>query len=197
MQQAADKNVQLVERIIAGDTAAESELVERYSKPIQMIIYKRTANPQLARDVCQEALLTAIQKLRAGQVRNPESLAAFVRQTAINISIQHFRKEKRYVQGDDVVIDLQAHHRDRKDAKLDTGKIGRMLDTTLDQLAVPRDREILRRFYLRDEDKTAICEDLSLSPAHFDRVLYRAKQRMRELIEKQDGLKATLFGGLF
>jgi hypothetical protein len=35
-----------------------------------------------------------------------------------------------------------------------------------------------------------------LSPTHFDRVLYRAKQRMRELIDRHEELKALLFGGL-
>ena len=31
------------------------------------------------------------------------------------------------------------------------------------------------------DDDAAICRALELSPAHFDRVLYRAKQRMRVL----------------
>jgi RNA polymerase sigma-70 factor (ECF subfamily) len=70
------------------------------------------------------------------------------------------------------------------------------LTGVLRQLSISRDREILRRYYLSDDDKEVICRDLGLSPGHFDRVLYRAKQRMRELIDRQDGLKAFLFGGL-
>lgn len=71
-----------------------------------------------------------------------------------------------------------------------------LLLEVLDQLSIPRDRELLRRFYLQDEDKEAICSDLGLSAQHFDRVLYRARQRMRDLIEEQKGLRSLLFGGL-
>ena len=63
-------------------------------------------------------------------------------------------------------------------------------------MGVVRDREILRRYYLSDDDKQRICQDLQLTSAHFDRVLFRAKQRMRELIDQQPGLKAILFGEL-
>lgn len=197
MQQSVDKNAELAQRIIAGDTAAEAELVARYQTPVRLIIYKRTGNPQLARDICQEALVTALQKLRAGEVRSPESLGAFIRQTAVNLSIQHFRKEKRYVSADEVVIDLQAHHRDRQEQQIDIPKIRQVLDGVLEGLSMPRDREILRRYYLHEEDKGDICDALALSPTHFDKVLFRAKQRMRELIEAQDGLKSMLLGGLF
>jgi len=36
----------------------------------------------------------------------------------------------------------------------------------------------------------------SRQAVHFDRVLYRAKQRMRELTNQQDGIKALLVRGL-
>ena len=80
--------------------------------------------------------------------------------------------------------------------KLDSRSTRETLNKVLNQLSVARDREILRRFYLKDEDKAEICIDLQLSAAHFDRVLYRAKKRMRELIDRQKGLKSLLFGGL-
>jgi RNA polymerase sigma-70 factor (ECF subfamily) len=130
-------------------------------------------------------------------LRKPQCLSAFIRQTAVNISIDHFRREKRYVHQDDGDFSLLHSHRDHKARGLDSRTTRRILENTLDQLAVSRDREILRRFYLADEDKVTICVALKLSAPHFDRVLYRAKRRMRELITQQKGLKTMLFGGLF
>ncbi len=196
MTSSVDKAQDLVHRIESGDLFAESELVERYAHGIRLILMKRTGSAQLAHDLCQDTFVVTLKKLRAGQLKNPCSLAAFIRQTAVNISIDHFRKEKRYISQNDGIISLHHTHRDHKARKIDSQAARAMLEEALDRLAVPRDREILRRFYLADEDKSEICRDLHLSSAHFDRVLYRAKKRMRELIDHQEGLKTMLYGGI-
>ncbi|WP_457819827.1 hypothetical protein, partial [Staphylococcus aureus] len=46
---------------------------------------------------------------------------------------------------------------------------------------------ILVRFYLDEEDKNRICSDLGLSPLQFDKILHRARGRLRKLLES-DGL---------
>jgi RNA polymerase sigma-70 factor (ECF subfamily) len=63
-------------------------------------------------------------------------------------------------------------------------------------LPVPRDREVIKRFYLDEETKDAICQSLGLSPIHFDRVIFRARQRMRALMEAKGFRKPDLFGSL-
>lgn len=182
----------LVNRIEAGCAEAESELIEHYGRAIRLILLRRTGRAQLANDLCQDTFVVALRKLRAGDLRKPSSLSSFIRQTAVNISIDHFRREKRYVHRDDRAITQHQSHRDHKARSIDSRTMRRAIDDALAQLRVPRDREILRRFYLVDQDKIRICTDLSLSPTHFDRVLYRAKQRMRRLIKRQKGLKSLL-----
>jgi RNA polymerase sigma-70 factor (ECF subfamily) len=195
-QQAAERSRDWVARIQDGDRAAESELVSYYTRGVRLLLLKRTGKPDLAMDLCQDTLVIVLRRLRAGELRSPEALSAFIRQTAVNLTIEHFRREKRYVEDEGEIISLHAAPRDHKDKEIDSRTTRALLDRTLDQLAVERDREILRRFYLREEDKESICSDLELSATHFDRVLYRARQRMRELIDQQQGLKSLLFGGL-
>jgi RNA polymerase sigma-70 factor (ECF subfamily) len=173
----ANQARELVNRIEAGDGFAESELVEQFARSVKLILVKRTGSDQLANDLCQDTFVVTLKKLRAGGLKKPRSLWAFIRQTAVNISIDHYRKEKRYIHQDDGIISV--------------------LEAALEQLPVSRDRDILRRFYLADEDKAKICSDLELSRTHFDRVLYRARQRMRILIKRQKGLKSMLCGSLF
>jgi RNA polymerase sigma-70 factor (ECF subfamily) len=192
----ADRVLDLVNRIETGDRVAEADLITRFEHGIKLILLKRTGSAQLANDLCQDTFVVALRKVRAGELRKPQCLSAFIRQTAVNICIDHYRKEKRYIHQDDGTISLHHTHIDNKAAKIDCQATRALLETSLDQLAMPRDREILRRFYLADEDKGRICQDLDLSSPHFDRVLYRAKQRMRELIVRQKGLKTRLFGGL-
>ena len=52
----------------------------------------------------------------------------------------------------------------------------------LAELKPNRDREILFRFYIEEEEKDQICAELGLSADHFKRVLYRARRRFRKLL---------------
>lgn len=187
----------LATRIQAGDKSAESELIERYAKGLRLILLQRTGNPQLANDLCQDTFVIALRKLRAGELNNPDSLAAFVRQIAVNISIEYFRREKRYLCQDAGMISRHHAHIDEKARSIDDQTVRMAIEGALDLLAVERDREILRRFYLDDQGKEEICTDLGLSNTHFDRVLYRARQRMRELINQKPRLKKLLLEGLY
>jgi len=187
----------LAERIFNGDAAAESELVERFQNGLRIMLLKRTSNPQLAQDLCQDTFVITLKKLRADELRNHDALAGFIRQIAVNLSIEHYRKEKRYVHQDDERIALRTPHKDNKADRIDEKRHRSVLNAALEELGQDRDREILKRFYLLDEDKPEICSVLDLSPAHFDRVLYRAKQRMQKMIEKNTELKSVLFGSLF
>ena len=62
----------------------------------------------------------------------------------------------------------------------------------LEEMPVARDREVLVRFYLNDEDREQICRELRLSEEHFNRVIFRARNRFRELIEHRGFWKADL-----
>jgi len=55
----------------------------------------------------------------------------------------------------------------------------------LQEMPGARDRELLVRFYLNDEEKDAICQELNLSQEHFNRVIFRARNRFRELLEQR------------
>jgi RNA polymerase sigma-70 factor (ECF subfamily) len=54
----------------------------------------------------------------------------------------------------------------------------------LGELPQTRDREILFRFYLAEEAKEDLCRDLGLTAQQFNLVLFRARQRFRQLLEE-------------
>lgn len=196
MTQSARQLPELVSRIESGDPEAEAEFVSRYLGCVRAILLKRTSSIQVASDLSQDTFIIALRRLRAGALENPACLPAFVRQIAVNVSIDHFRRERRYVQRDGDSIAALAFHRDHKGRHIDSQTTKSMLRRAIGQLSVPRDREILRRFYLGDENKEQICADLRLSAPHFDRVLYRARTRMRHLIMSNKGLRACLHSAL-
>jgi RNA polymerase sigma-70 factor (ECF subfamily) len=50
----------------------------------------------------------------------------------------------------------------------------------IEELGISRDRDILLRFYIAEEDKERISADFGLSSLQFNRVLHRARERYRE-----------------
>ncbi len=187
------QSLELANRIRAGDRTAESEFAEAFSRRLLVVLLKDTRDPDVAHDCCQKTLLIALTKMRAGKILKPRSLMAFLRCTASNVLIAHFRSEKRYMPLGDQVFLLQSDAGDAAVRSLDAETMQCAIQEVLARLAVPRDREILRRFYLLEEDKHDIYPDLGISPAHFDRVLYRARARLRAVLENEQEFRDILF----
>lgn len=177
--------MELVRRIGVGERRAEDELVRRYSRGLIYLLRRRTSDPQLSLDVCQETLRIAIEKLRREPIDQPEHLAAFLRGTALNLVSSERRKfARRATTADSDAVDAVADHTAGPFDNVSTEQTQRVVRALLQELTVPRDREILIRTYLDDEDKESICRALGVDSAHYNRVLFRAKQRFRELIER-------------
>ncbi len=56
----------------------------------------------------------------------------------------------------------------------------------ISELKTQRDKDILFAFYVEDRSKESICKEFELSKVGFDRLLSRAKRRLKELIKLKD-----------
>lgn len=180
----------MARRIMGGDKSAADEFVRRYYRWLLLIIRRKFPRQRFHLDVVQEAFLKVLAALESGSVRNPDAVLSFLRSTAINIGYEQLREDSKHESaiGHDFIVELIADIQyDIPEAVMWQERIMR-LAACIESLNVKRDRELLRRFYLDSEDKTTVCRALRLTPVHFDRVLYRAKQRLRKcLSEEQPG----------
>jgi RNA polymerase sigma-70 factor (ECF subfamily) len=185
----------LVARLARGERAAVAELDCRYRRGLMFLVMRRTGNVALAEDVCQDTLITAIEKLCPPQdgapargIDKPESLGAFLRGIALNKLTAVWRKETRQATAaDSDAVDQAVDESDGPIEHIADDETRAAVKEALDGLPVPRDRDILMSVYLRDEDRGSICQRLGVDAAHFNRVLSRAKKRFREAIERADG----------
>jgi RNA polymerase sigma-70 factor (ECF subfamily) len=179
----AQISADLVKRIGQGDRHAEEELVRRYQRGLVYLLKRRTRDPQLALDLAQETFRIALEKLRRSPIEQVERLAAYLRGTALNLASADGRKHaRRGTTADSDAVDAAADAAAGPFDHVSTEQAQRLVRKLLEELPVPRDREILVRTYLNDEDKSSICDGLGIDSAHYNRVLYRAKQRFRELL---------------
>jgi RNA polymerase sigma-70 factor (ECF subfamily) len=179
----AQLSTELVERIGQGDRSAEEELVRRYQRGLIYLLKRRTRDPQLALDLAQETFRIAIEKLRQGPIDQVDRVAGFLRGVALNLASADVKKHfRRATTADSDAVDIAADDAAGPFDNVSTEQVQRVVRSLLNELPVERDREILIRTYLQDEDKSSICEALGVDSAHYNRVLFRAKQRFRELL---------------
>ncbi len=184
----------LVRRIQAGDRPAEAELVERYSRGVLFLLRRLSGRPALAEDLHQETFRVVLERLRGPGLGDPGRLVGFIQGTARHLFLGERRKRLRRKtdaagehlpeSADPAPSPLERSQRDER---------ARLVRSMLAALEPERDRRVLYRFYLADEDKDAICIDLGLSHKHFNRVLYRARQRFKKLLEGSS--RQPLLGG--
>jgi len=193
---ATSQSVSLVNKIQIGDEKAEADFIEAYSSDLMSMLLSKTQDPDIASDCCQKTLLITLKKMRAGGIRKPKSIRSFLRRTASNVVITHHRTENRYKNLGDKVCQLPYQAESLATLEIDAKIIRCLLQKILNQLSIPRDRQILQRFYLYEENKSSICLDFGIKSEHFDRVLYRAKQRVRLMLENQKDVRKMLYGCL-
>ncbi len=178
----------LVHRIAAGESRAEGELVECCGRTLRFLCRRFARDEADAEDLYQETLILALEKIRRHEVREPSRLAGFLRALAKNLSIQRYRRSAYALEKPSDTPP------DRADESL-PDPLGSLLDDErkaltlrlLGTLRVPRDREVLFRYYIAEEGSETICRDLNIDADHFYRILHRARMRYRRLWDERAG----------
>ena len=158
-------------------------LIEKEYVGLRLLLTRRTGDYQLACDLLHDAVCVAWEKWRTSQIRRPEQLAGYIFQVAMNLL-----HNKRRIVGDRPERRATLDQLDRERAGVppsdvtDEDRIAAKLKDLIRAMKSQRDREVLIRFYLNEEDKEAICRDLQLDARQFDRILHRARQRLGDLL---------------
>lgn len=187
----------LVRRIAAGDATAEGELVSRYSRGLFYLLRRLGALPELADDLHQETFRIVLERLRRRPLEQPEGLAGFLRGTARNLMVAERRKTaRRRTDADELALDQAVHPAPGQLSAVLLDEEAETIRRLIGELPTDRDRQLLLRFYVAEERKESICTDLGLDHLHFHRVLFRARQRFKELLERGERRRAPPTGAV-
>lgn len=170
----------LVSRIRAGDHAGMEELYRVFCRGIRFYLCRQLGGQELD-DKVHDSFLIVVHAIQRGELREPERLMGFVR-TVVRRQVAAY-------------ID-KAIHRRRDEVDMDTVirlvDVGTNPETTamaqqktelarsvLEEMS-ERDREILTRFYLREQPQEQICEEMDLTETQFRLLKSRAKARFAD-----------------
>jgi RNA polymerase sigma-70 factor (ECF subfamily) len=173
----------------AGSGSSSLSLLDdlyRHHKPLIVRMLRRhVGTAEAAENLFHEACRVAAERLSRSAIQDPSRLAGFVYGTARRIARAEQRKAAaRRTDSVPELVDAASDDRPAPDTNSNRVQLGELVRQLLQELAVERDRRLLVRLYLDEADKAEICRELALSEEHFNRVLFRAKLRFREILEQ-------------
>jgi RNA polymerase sigma-70 factor, ECF subfamily len=177
--------VTLVDRIRTSEIDAMAELYGLFCKGLRFY-FCRQIGPQDMEDRLHDVFVLIVEAIRRGEIREPARLMGFVRtvgrrQVSAHIDrVVHARTTETSVESQSGMIDAggspeqAAIFRERKE----------LLKTVLSELSC-RDREILTRFYLKEQSESKVCSEMVLTETQFRLLKSRAKDRFGKLGKKK------------
>ena len=169
-------DAQLVARCRAGDQAAWNQLVERFSRYVYAICVQAFRLPQHdAEDVFQEVFARVYEHL--GRLRNDEAIRPWIAQLTRRLCIDRLRGAGR--EGPAETDSLEPAEVDESLAQLDEAMTVRACMDAVGENC----KEILDRFFCRDESYKAIGEALDLPSGTIASRISRCLTKLRAELE--------------
>jgi RNA polymerase sigma-70 factor (ECF subfamily) len=171
----------LVDRVRREEPDALEELYQLFSKGIRYYLWHHLG-PQDLDDRVHDAFLAVTESIRNGELREPDRLLGFVRTVVrrqVATQIDHNVHARRSRFSHEMLAVLHDRHPGPEENAIHTQN--RELAMRILRSIPTRDREVLIRFYLREQTPPEICRDLNLSETQFRLIKSRAKARFGEL----------------
>lgn len=168
------------------------QLYKLFSRGIRYYLC-RQLGPQELEDKVHDTFLIVVNAIKRGDLREPERLMGFVRtvvrrQVAAYIETAvHTRREQADLETGITVADRKQNPEQEAMMKQKT----ELMKSALEALS-KRDRDILVRFYLKEQPQEQICREMCLTETQFRLLKSRAKAKFGEI-----GRKKLASSGIF
>lgn len=175
----------LVQKIHVGSQEGMEQLYRLFSRGVRFYLC-RQLGPQELEDKVHDTFVIVVQAIRRGDLREPERLMGFVR-TIVRRQVAAYIDNAVHKRRDQSDIDSGVTLVDAKRNPEETA-IGRENEDLMVQVLrsmSSRDREILTRFYLHEQDQEKICREMGLTDTQFRLLKSRAKARFGDVGKKK------------
>ena len=180
----------------AQPVVVESDVL-RCLPGVRAMILRMTRDINLANDLTQDVMIAMVVAIREGRVKQPEALAGYVHETARHIVYAANRKMRPLTV--DVLPERETVWLDSPRTPLEyveDDELRRFALEVLDELPAQRDRDLIVGFYVDGTSKADLMQRLHLSADQFDKVIFRARTRMRDRLrekmhEKRAGVRGS------
>ncbi len=161
--------------------AEESELYRRFARRVRLYGLKHLRDDAAADDLAQEVLLVTIDRLRAGEVRNPDEIGSFILGTSRMLAGSAERKTRRR-ENLTALFHAPELYVEPVVASGDIAVVERCL-----HVLTERDRRVLVLTFYAEKTSGEIAEELGVTGTVVRVARHRALERMRECVRLRQG----------
>ncbi|MBV9083779.1 MAG: sigma-70 family RNA polymerase sigma factor [Acidobacteriaceae bacterium] len=182
----------LVAQVKAGEDAGMEQLYKLFSRGIRYYLC-RQLGPQELEDKVHDTFLIVVNAIKRGDLREPERLMGFVR-TVVRRQVAAYIETAVHTRREQTDLESGVTVADRKQNPEQEAMIKEKAELMKSALAAlsERDRDILVRFYLKEQTQEQICREMALTETQFRLLKSRAKAKFGEI-----GRKKLTSSGIF
>ena len=176
-------DVELIQRVLAGDDNAFSTLVRKYQKPVHTLVWRKVGNFHIAEEITQDAFLKAYKELAT--LKKPHRFARWLSVIATRGCIAWLRKKRLSTQSLEDMSHAQLEkatysgyviqENERTEAEAQREVVQKLLAKLRD-----KERTVIMLHYFGEMTHEEISEFLGTSVGTIKSRLRRAQQRLKK-----------------
>ncbi len=166
---------------------AEAALYRRFAPRVRLYGLRHLRDEQAAADLMQQVMVTSIEQLRGGKVRNPEKLGSFIfglcRMTVLELRRGRARRERLLeLYGRDLAADCIDLPR-LAEARLAEARLARCLERLSE-----RERSVLVMTFYDEKPAQEVAKTLGLSAANVRVIRHRGLAHLRRCMMEREAM---------
>jgi RNA polymerase sigma-70 factor (ECF subfamily) len=181
-------DISYIEQILSGNSNAFSYIVDRHKDKAYNLAFRICCNHEEAEEVTQDAFLKAFRSLKGFKMRS--SFATWLYRIVYNTAISHVRIKKKGVLS---LEDFPADATDFIGSNTNEEEAEKEYRTTLVSFALQKineeERGLITLYYYEEMSTDEISAVTGISKSNIKVKLFRARQKMLEIIEKVEKKK--------
>ncbi len=176
-------DVELINRILAGNDSAFADLVRKYQKQVHALVWRKIGDFHIAEEITQDAFLKVYQKLPT--LRNPNQFSGWLYVIATRQCLAYLRKKRIVAEsleemGTDMIEETAySQYIAAEQAKANVDAQREVVQKLLAKLK-ESERTVIILHYFGDMTCSEISRFLGVSPSAIKSRLSRARQRLRK-----------------
>jgi RNA polymerase sigma-70 factor (ECF subfamily) len=170
-----------LERLAAGDAAAEEHFHEYFGELIFIKLRARQLPGHVIDDIRQETFLRVFQALRKDVIRQPERIGAFVNSVCNNVVLEFHRLGARTTLTDSTP-DAPDEHSDSEQRLIESERRQHVRDLLARMPA--KNQRLLTAVFLDERPVEEVCGEFGVDRNYLRVLLFRARTQLREAVRK-------------
>lgn len=172
-------DAELVGQIASGDSDAEAELFHRMGPRIRLYGLRHLRDPHAADDLTQQVLITTLEALRAGRLREPGKLGSFVlgtcRMTVLDLRRNAQRRGRLLEQFGADLLAPAGHPLGPAEPRVDREQLSRCVQNLKE-----RERTVIVMTFYDEQTGADLAQFLGVSEANVRVIRHRAIHQLRD-----------------